>query len=147
MLIFSKRKRNFYLYKYRFDIFTDNNNELVLFSSEEWITKKISDQKNVIQLKPFTGIFLNNKSRIEKKIELNLNGVMSQKSLDEIRNDLMQYNYSQPILKGVINVSYLRRFLLLNLMIQEFVIFVTITKNTNLKILWNSTIKLNDLII
>ena len=24
---------------------------------------------------------------------------MSQKSLDEIRNDLMQYNYSQPILK------------------------------------------------
>ena len=100
LFIFFKKEEKFFIYTNTGSIFyTDNNNELVLFSSEEWITKKISDQKNVIQLKPFTGIFLNNKSRIENKIELNLNGVMSQKSLDEIRNDLMQYNYSQPILK------------------------------------------------
>ena len=100
LFIFFKKEEKFFIYTNTGSIFyTDNNNELVLFSSEEWITKKISDQKNVIQLKPFTGIFLDNKSRIENKIELNLNGVMSQKSLDEIRNDLMQYNYSQPILK------------------------------------------------
>lgn len=100
LLIFFKKEEKFFIYTNTGSIFyTDNNNELVLFSSEEWITKKISDQNNVIQLKPFTGIFLDNKSRIENKIELNLNGEMSQKSLDEIRNDLMQYNYSQPILK------------------------------------------------
>ena len=100
LFIFFKKEEKFFIYTNTGSIFyTDNNNELVLFSSEEWITKKISDQKNVIQLKPFTGIFLDNKSRIENKIELNLNGEMSQKSLDEIRNDLMQYNYSQPILK------------------------------------------------
>jgi len=104
LLIFFKKEEKFFIYTNTGSIFyTDNNNELVLFSSEEWITKKISDQKNVIQLKPFTGIFLDNKSRIEKKIELNLNGVTSQKSLDEIRNDLMEHNYSQPILKRCSN--------------------------------------------
>ena len=72
---------------------------------------------------------------------------MSQKSLDEIRNDLMQYNYSQPILKRCNKCILPTTFPFIEFDDSEFVIFVTITKNTNLKILWNSTIKLNDLII
>lgn len=100
LLIYFKKEEKFLIYTNTGSIFyIVNNDKLVLFSSEEWITKKISDQANVTQLKPFNGIFLDKESRIENKIELNLNGVVFQKSLDEIRNNLMKNKYSQPILK------------------------------------------------
>ena len=58
LFIFFKKEEKFFIYTNTGSIFyTDNNNELVLFSSEEWITKKFQT-KECNQLKPFTGIFL-----------------------------------------------------------------------------------------
>ena len=46
LFIFFKKEEKFFIYTNTGSIFyTDNNNELVLFSSEEWITKKFQTKR------------------------------------------------------------------------------------------------------
>ena len=99
LLIYFKNEKKFLIYTNTGSIYyTSNETKIKLFSSEEWITKKFSSNLKVNQIKPFTGVLLNDNSEIEEIFKFELEGINRQKTIEQIREDLVSESYLQPVL-------------------------------------------------
>lgn len=98
VFIYFKKIKKYLIYTNTGSIyFTGTKSRINIFSSEEWITKKISKQNNVYQIKAFEGHILDDSGRIESSFTDKPQGLDKQESLDEIRENLMDVEYFQPL--------------------------------------------------
>ena len=99
VFIYFKKVKKYIIYTNTGSIFfTRTNSRINIFSSEEWITREISKQKNVHQLKAFEGLILDDSGSIESSFIDKPRGLDRQESLKEIRQNLIGFEYAQPIL-------------------------------------------------
>ena len=99
ILVYFKKEKKFLIYTNTGSIYyTSNQAKIKLFSSEEWITNKFSGDLKVNQMRPFTGVLLDENSEIEEIFKTELRGMNRQKTIEQIRNDLVSESYLEPVL-------------------------------------------------
>jgi len=99
ILVYFKKEKKFLIYTNTGSIYyTSNQAKIKLFSSEEWITNKFSGDLKVNQMRPFTGVLLDENSEIEEIFKTELRGMNRQKTIEQIRNDLVSERYLEPVL-------------------------------------------------